>query len=185
MSALRPWLSSGSSGSGLTDDQLAPQARWDTYCGVIMDIIEGCVVFPVFLLNIINACTQYYVQSECGERPPNKYSRTSFAYTGSVQLDHITQGLLHSLVSSDSSLTHYQSQRLFCSLFGSQLWLRGCQRPGAEDANQGSTAVQSGGNNHHVGAEEANRREFLEDTSRHIRLVHTQRCLLKWLSLLW
>ena len=25
-----------------------------------MDIIEGCVVFPVFLLNTINARSQYY-----------------------------------------------------------------------------------------------------------------------------
>jgi hypothetical protein len=62
----------------LTDNQLALQARWETHCGTIMDIIEGCVVFPVSLLNIINACTQYYdsqnavsnIRTDIHEPPP-------------------------------------------------------------------------------------------------------------------
>ena len=45
---------------GLTDSQLTPRARWDSYRGAIVNVIEGCVVFPVLLLNIINACSQYY-----------------------------------------------------------------------------------------------------------------------------
>lgn len=45
---------------GLTDSQLAPQARWDTYHEVIMSLTEDCMVFPVILLNIIDACSHYY-----------------------------------------------------------------------------------------------------------------------------
>ena len=63
---------------GLTDSQLAPQTCWDTYRGAIMDIIESCVVFPVFLLNTISAHSQYYgsqnavseLRTDINESPP-------------------------------------------------------------------------------------------------------------------
>lgn len=77
------------------------------------------MVFPVILLNIIDACSHYYgSQNAVSDLRVNIYE-PFFAYADSVQPDYITQGISHPPISSGPSLTLYQSQRVFYSLYGS------------------------------------------------------------------
>ena len=46
--------------AALIDNRLDSQARWDAYRGVIIKVIEGCVMYPAILLNIIRAHSQRY-----------------------------------------------------------------------------------------------------------------------------
>jgi len=46
--------------AALIDNQLDSQAHWDAYRGVMINVIEGCVVYPAILLNIIRAHSQGY-----------------------------------------------------------------------------------------------------------------------------
>jgi hypothetical protein len=105
-------------GGAQPEDQSDPQVRLETYRGLIMKVIEACVLYPAILLNLLRMFPQIDSEQNAVREPQINIREPLLLTSAASSLTIHTKVITQSPFSFGTCLTFYQPRRSFSPLGG-------------------------------------------------------------------